>query len=414
MEAFGGSMEKNNLLAEKHETSVSNAASERRKAECPIYTLDGRDTECPIYTLDGKKAESPIFMLGPPDSESSTNIQIETCGKDKKEAPKGFGEAPVSIIKAGSRHPPANLSEGQANPSPLSNYRVFPVKKLVFVDRFGRKHNDKEEIVCQIKIEDSEPEEFSILTQDIKRLTVIIGDKFSGAWVNPDMAHAAKTIENTFRSETQRIPVSKIYIDHGWQVINGRRVYAHDGQYFSETITFQTGMTLPSYHSIWAQAGQVFFDAYSLYSEKGPMSVMLAFSMLGVLYRVFDEAGYKPRFLLFIHGKTGSMKTTLSKILFIQLANEMFRDTPRRINTDTVTSFERGIILNGRDTVTLIDDYAPAKSPRQQADNDEKLESIIRMVGDGTGKNRSNPDLEDCRSEGVKGVVALTDRKSVV
>ena len=51
---------------------------------------------------------------------------------------------------------------------------------------------------------------------------------------------------------------------------------------------------------------------------------------------------------------------------------------------------------------------SPAKSPRQQADNDEKLESIIRMVGDGTGKNRSNPDLEDCRSEGVKGVVALT------
>jgi len=408
---FGGSMEKNNLLAEKHETSVSNAASERRKAECPIYTLDGRDTECPIYPLDGKKAESPIFMLGPPDSESSTNIQIETCGKDKKEAPKGFGEAPVSIIKAGSRHPPANLSEGRANHSPLSNhsnYHVFPVRKRVFKDRFGREHKEKEEIVCKIKIENSEPEEFSILTQDIKRLTVIVGDKFSSACVNPDMAHAAKTIENAFRSETQRIPVSKIYIDHGWQTINGRRVYAHDGHYFSETIIFQTGMTLPSYHSSWAQAGQVFFDAYGLYAEKGPMSVMLAFSMLGVLYRVFDEAGYKPRFVLFIHGKTGSMKTTLSKILFIQLTNEIFRDAPRRINTDTVTSFERGIILNGRDTVTLVDDYAPAKSPRQQADNDEKLESIIRMVGDGTGKNRSNPDLEDCRSEGVKGVVALT------
>lgn len=408
MEAFGSSMEKNNLLAEKHETSVSNVASERRRAECPIYPLDGRDAECPIYSLDKRKAERPIYTLRPPSSKGSTNIQIETCGKDKEENLKSCGETPAPIIRAGSRQPPANLSEGQANPSPLSNYRVFPIKKLVFIDRFGRKHNDKEVIVCEIKIEDSEPEEFSILTQDIKRLTVIIGDKFSGAWVNPNMAHAAKTIENTFRSETQGIPVSRIYIDHGWQIINGKRVYVHDNQYSPENITFQTGLTLPFDHSSWAQAGQVFFDAYSLYSEKGPMSVMLAFSMLGVLYRVFDEAGYKPRFLLFIHGKTGSMKTTLSKILFIQLTNEMFRDTPRRINTDTATSFERGIVLNGRDTVTLIDDYAPAKSPRQQADIDEKLESIIRMVGDGTGKNRSNTDLEDCRSEGVKGVVALT------
>lgn len=269
MEAFGSSMEKNNLSAVKHGASLSGAVKERRRAEpatfslgnCPIFSLNERKAECPISSPDEKKVQPathpsdrknavcPIVTLEPPDSENSNNIHSEVCGKDKKEELKSFGEAPAHIIRAGGRQPPANLSEGQANPSPLSNYRVFPIKKLVFVDRFGRKHNDKEEIVCQIKIEDSEPEEFSILTQDIKRLTVIIGDKFSGAWVNPDMAHAAKTIENTFRSETQRIPVSKIYIDHGWQVINGRRVYAHDGQYFSETITFQTGMTLPSYHS---------------------------------------------------------------------------------------------------------------------------------------------------------------------
>ena len=187
MEAFGSSMEKNNLLAEKHETSISNAASERLRAGCPIYPLDGRDAECPIYPLDVKKAESPIFMLGPPDSESSTNIQIETCGKDKEENLKGCGEAPMSMIRARGRQPTADIPEGQANLSPLSNYRVSPIRKRVFKDRFGREHKEKEEIVCQIKIEDSEPEEFSILTQDIKRLTVIIGDKFSSAWVNNDM-----------------------------------------------------------------------------------------------------------------------------------------------------------------------------------------------------------------------------------
>ena len=64
--------------------------------------------------------------------------------------------------------------------------------------------------------------------------------------------------------------------------------------------------------------------------------------------------------------------------------------------------------MNGRDTVTLIDDYAPAKTPRQKIDLEEKLERIIRMVGDRSTKSRSNTNLEDCRGEGVKGTVVLT------
>ena len=41
-------------------------------------------------------------------------------------------------------------------------------------------------------------------------------------------------------------------------------------------------------------------------------------------------------------------------------------------------------------------------------DMKDNLEMIVRMVGDGSTKSRSNANLEDCRGEGVKGMVALT------
>ena len=129
---------------------------------------------------------------------------------------------------------------------------------------------------------------------------------------------------------------------------------------------------------------------------------------MGVSYRLFDEAGYAPHFLLFINGKTGSFKTAISKVLYMQLVDDEHREYPRRIDADTVTSFERALVESGKDTVTLYDDYAPAKNLQDQRILDSKLEVIIRMIGDGSTKSRSNVALEDKNGEGVKGAVVLT------
>ena len=135
---------------------------------------------------------------------------------------------------------------------------------------------------------------------------------------------------------------------------------------------------------------------------------MLTFSLMGVLYQPFREAGFAPRFVLFLNGRTGSMKTTVGKILFAQLCEDVFRDEPRRFDTDTAVSLERAIVTSGRDTVTLIDDFAPAKTETKRREMQDKLEMIIRMVGDGSSRSRSNVRLEDKRGEGVHGMVALT------
>lgn len=314
---------------------------------------------------------SPIWKW---DDAVETVLQ-QPCSVGAKENSPGSGPDVAELKKISSDPKTGTVEVGKLQTEgakekeeSLTNYCVHPIKKFVYVDRFGKEDKKKEKIACQIQIGDGKPQNFEVLTQDIKRLVVIIGDKFSGALLNPNIPHAAKLVENQFRNETKRIPVARIFVDFGWQLIDGKRIYGHDNITFSSDTAFETGMGLPFYKSITSQQiSQVFFDARNIYGQAGPMSVMLAFSMTGVLYRVFKEAGHAPHFLLFLYGKTGSMKTTIAKILFMQLTDEQYRDTPRRVDSDTVTSFERGIILSGRDTVTLIDDFAPAKTPKQKA-----------------------------------------------
>lgn len=289
-----------------------------------------------------------------------------------------------------------------------ANYCIVPLEKHIYLDRHGKLLKSREKIVCKIIVENSEPRDFTVFTKDIKRLTVLAGDEFSDALVYSGIPNAAKSIENEFREATKGIPIVRHFVEHGWQRIDGKIVYGHDDQCLSGNDVFQTGMRLPYYSCTREQVGNIFLSACDLYEGKGPTSVMIAFSVLGVLYEIFEEAGHAPRFVLFINGRTGSMKTTLAKILFVQLTDEAHRDTPRRVDLDTVVSFERGIISDGRDTVTLIDDYAPAKTHRQQMSNAEKLENIIRMAGDRSTKSRSNPELKNLRGESVEGVVALT------
>ena len=186
-------------------------------------------------------------------------------------------------------------------------------------------------------------------------------------------------------------------------------MYVYDNIQLAGNDKVECGLNLPFYNYYTEQqVGDTLLYAMNLYGDRASMSAMISFSMLGVLYRCFKETGYAPRFILFLNGKTGSIKTTVGKILFTQIAQDNFRDVPRRIDADTCVSFERAVVLGGRDTTTLIDDYSPAKTARKKGEMQDKLETIIRMVGDGSSKSRSNVQLEDCRGEGVQGVVVLT------
>lgn len=291
----------------------------------------------------------------------------------------------------------------------LANFSVKPILKICYIDRYGRNINDMEKIIIEVQIAGGVAEAFEIFTKEIVDITKLIKKRYSAAIVSFAEANAERIIEAEFRNKTQFIPTRKRLFEYGWQMIEGRYRYVNDSMAIGSEFEVKTGMSLPYYTNYTTtDVRDVFLRALRLYEEKSTMYSMLLFSLLGVLYRLFEEAGFAPHFLLFVNGKSGSMKTELSKILFIQLTDEKYRNNPRRLDADTITSFERAIVLKGHDTTLLFDDYAPAKTVQKKAELQNKLETLVRMVGDGATKSRSNASLQDIQGEGVRGVIAVT------
>ncbi|MCD8082841.1 MAG: hypothetical protein LUE86_04780 [Clostridiales bacterium] len=300
------------------------------------------------------------------------------------------------------------VPETVADDGPDCNYTLTPVVRRVFIDRGGNEKHELEEIVTEITIAGNAPTEFVIRTTQIRQLTTFIANRYASATINCDVKKVEKRIENRFRNKIRAARVERIYVDAGWQMIDGVRDYVHDGKNPSPIGTFKTGKDLPSYNMSRENVGQIFVSACGLYRNLATIGTMLMFSLLGILYQVFDTAGFPPRFLRLLNGKTWSMKRTLALILFVPLEDDEHRDKLRRIDTDTPISMERGVAVSGRDTVTVFDDYSPAKSPSDKFTKEKNLELLIRMAGDGSTKSRSSIRLADRRGEGVQGVIAVT------
>ncbi len=288
-----------------------------------------------------------------------------------------------------------------------SNFTIRPIKKINVLNRDGTEREDESWFILEVIFEIKGKkivQRMEIKTYDLESVIKVIKKKYS-------FAVAGSRVEemiNDLRIDTYGIPEENICMDAGWNKIKGEWRYCFKGLIIPGYDN-RINLKMEVNHSKGlADDSKILSDALNLYREPGSGSILVLYSLLGLLYKVFDEAGYPPRFLLFIKGQTGSFKTAIAKVLYMQLVQEGYEDIPRRLDQDTETALERGLILNGVDTVTLFDDYRPARNNSQEIKLQNNIEMVIRMVGDGASKNRSNSNLQDVRGEGVKGCVVVT------
>lgn len=291
----------------------------------------------------------------------------------------------------------------------LANFSLIPLRKICYRNRDGAYIVEKEKIELQIRLNGGALEMMEVFTKDLDKLPSLVTRRFSSAILNFNEPNAEKILVADFRSRTQNLPVITCLTDQGWQFYDNIPYYVHDKCPLGSNVLIKTGVELPFRQDfVLKDVADVFFKSTKLYNGNDTLSPMLLFSFQGILHRLFRDAGYEPHYLLFINGRTGSMKTTLAKILFSQMCSPKFRNKPRRIDADTEVSFERAIVKSGYDTVLLFDDYAPAKTPQRKRIMQDKLETIVRMVGDGSTKSRSDGELNDNQGEGVHGAVVIT------
>lgn len=136
--------------------------------------------------------------------------------------------------------------------------------------------------------------------------------------------------------------------------------------------------------------------------DLGPVTtIMVSFTLLSLCYSQYKQE--RPEFVFLLYGSSGTFKTTLSTHLF-NIFEENYTSPPTNLKEASSPSIYR-LMERFRDSVLLVDDAAPSVSGNDKTY--KKCESIVRAVGDGTGRMVAGRDSK-VNVYKPSGLIAIT------
>ena len=287
----------------------------------------------------------------------------------------------------------------------ISNYLIKPhrllrinaVKGVVSERLEYSVESDQKRIspICECEIE------------DLDKLPERIRSTVTGSMININVQRVDAQIVFHIRSLLLKIPRVDKYETSGWNAINGSWIYVQDNHLATgSSLLFETGFQIAKNKAL--SNLDAMYSAMGMLAVSNQLSVivpLVLYAHLGVLYTLFEQAGFPPRMLLYVNGKTGSLKTALCSVLF-NLTGKQDKNIPATFR-DTVASVEAKF-TDYADKVLLLDDYSPATTAKNRADMNKLLEDVIRYYGDGKGRGRSNVAVTKSVTPVPRGLCCIT------
>ena len=131
---------------------------------------------------------------------------------------------------------------------------------------------------------------------------------------------------------------------------------------------------------------------------------LISLAFLSPLVSIIDPNN-TPKFIIWMHGLTGSRKTSLAMCLLNHFGR--FGNTPLMSFRDTANSIEvKSHIL--KDTLLLIDDFAPTMNSYEASKFNDTAERILRIYGDRVGRGRLNSNSNIKKTFYPRGLALVT------
>lgn len=143
------------------------------------------------------------------------------------------------------------------------------------------------------------------------------------------------------------------------------------------------------------------FLGMELLTPNSPVATIIClYLVLSFNHSLFKKAKIPMKFLLFLHGKRATRKTSLASAM-TQLEH---RTTARYSLRSTSAGLEAGFRIY-KDAVMLADDLCPVQSVYEKRALESNVELLTRSFGEGNGKQRNldygdKPNLEQYEAEG--------------
>lgn len=228
--------------------------------------------------------------------------------------------------------------------------------------------------------------------EDIEKVGKLVRQKFPQLYYDPDLNSAPKYISAALSIMMSGMPEKNIMHFYGWCNFDGRVIYLNDNIDENPLFKSESGKSL--FFGANMYRGDAFLQAFNMLKLSKDINKTLPLFLtahLGVMYWFFEMAGYAPRFVLFLCGETGSLKTSIGKVFF-RLLTDGGNEIPANFN-DTMTALEIKMGMT-RDEVYMVDDFRPSSMNTELTKMRGNLEKLIRFYGDGVGKGRGSIELK--------------------
>lgn len=212
-------------------------------------------------------------------------------------------------------------------------------------------------------------------------------------------------LSEIFKNITEEIEYHHV----GWRKINGKYVYLHAGGAIGTndlSIRGSRDKLIMPFNLNELKSLELSLYLAKISKSDGKAIMMFVYSHLAVVKELFSLAGVEPKFVLWIYGLTGSMKTSVSKVFFnlfnrddLSKIPATFKDTQASLE---IKSFEY------KDSILLVDDYHPVSVYAEKRDMQLKASNILRMYGDGISKGRSNKYMQKQAEYPPRGLCVVT------
>lgn len=250
-----------------------------------------------------------------------------------------------------------------------------------------RRSIDRDGKVCTVewKIKVESTKEFKccwIRDNDVSKKIVGLMRSVPGITIEKG---AEQYIRNLLSLLAENAEQKIIYVETGWQKIGDKFLFLYDGKKGMHHV--DTGKRI--YELKEADCVDIFRQALNLFNEEDLAGPMLLYSLYGVMYFLFMEAGYRPTTVLFISGKSGTLKTSIAKVLY-RIWNTM--EDEQFMSFQSTTASIEPMIKDSWDSIFLIDDYCAnaVGEISMKRSMTKNLDTFLRYFGDAVSKQKSN------------------------
>ena len=185
-----------------------------------------------------------------------------------------------------------------------------------------------------------------------------------------------------------------VYTHLGWRKVGGQRVYLYHGggvgcdEGYNVDVELDNlmmrGYTLPPYPEELKAA----MEASLRFLDVAPLRV--TGPLWAAMYLAPVSEIIEPDFIMFVYGKTGTMKSTLAGLALNHYGPTWAYNRMPASWNDTVTTLEAKAFL-AKDAPLIVDDYA--RDVHVARSHDRKVQLLVRNWANRTGKSRSRANL---------------------